>query len=312
MSQRQPADSEPFDALKTAKVMGPLGIIAGRGSLPMFIADAATAGNVPVHIIGIRGEANDEIERFPHTWIKWGEVGKIFAALEKHGCNDLVIIGGVSRPDFKNIRVDVGALKALPFLLSLRKGGDDHVLSRVVRFFEQRGYRVHGAGDVLPELLMPEGTLTQRAPSADDETDMALAFKVVRALGQLDIGQAAVVASGRVLAVEAAEGTDAMLDRCAELKRQGRSYGTASGVLVKAPKPGQEERVDMPTIGPETIVRAAEAGLSGIAVAAQHVLIAECKRTIDTANERKVFLYGTPWAEQEPGNAGETGNKPDA
>lgn len=299
MSQRQAADKEPSDTLKTGTVTGPLGIIAGRGSLPTFIAEAANADGMPVHIVGIQGEADADIERFPHTWIKWGEVGKLFAALEKDSCTDLVIIGGVRRPDFKNVRIDLGAIKALPFLLSLRKGGDDHVLSRIVRFFEQRGYRVHGAGDVLPELLMPEGTLTRRGPSADDEADMAHAFEVVRSLGRLDIGQAAVVANGYVLAVEAAEGTDAMLERCAEIKRQGRSHGTGLGVLVKAPKPGQEERVDMPTIGPETIHKAAEAGLSGIAVAAQHVLIAECKRTIDAANERKLFLYGAPWDEPE-------------
>lgn len=296
MSHRRAADSEPSDALNVA---GPLGIIAGRGSLPAFIADAATAHNVPVHIVAIRGEADPDIERFPHTWIKWGEVGKVFLALDKNGCKDLVIIGGVSRPDFKNVRIDLGALKALPFLLSLSKGGDDHILSRIVRFFEQKGYRVHGAGDVLPELLVPEGTLTRRSPSTGDEADMALGFEVVRTLGKLDIGQAAVVSNGYVLAVEAAEGTDAMLERCADIKRQGRSHGTGTGVLVKAPKPGQEERVDMPTIGPETMLNAAEAGLSGVAVAAQHVLIADYNRTIAIANERKLFLYGAPWGETE-------------
>jgi len=299
MSHRRAVDNAPSDATKTAKVSGPLGIIAGRGSLPTFIATAASADNIPVHIVGIQGEADPEIERFPHTWIKWGEVGKVFAALDSNGCKDLVIIGGVSRPDIKNVRVDIGAIKALPFLLSLRKGGDDHVLSRIVRFFEQKGYRVHGAGDVLPELLMPEGTLSRRAPSADDEADMALAFKVVRTLGRLDIGQAAVVSNGYVLAVEAAEGTDAMLDRCAEIKRQGRSHGSSAGVLVKAPKPGQEERVDMPTIGPETMLKAAKAGLSGVAVEAQHVLIAEYNRTIQVANDKKLFLYGAPSGETD-------------
>jgi len=295
MSQRQAADSGSSSAPKAAKVRGPLGIIAGRGSLPPFIAETASADNIPFHIVGIRGEADPAIERFPHTWIKWGEVGKLFGALKKNGCNDLVIIGGVNRPDFDNVRFDLGAIKTLPFLLSLAKGGDDHILSRIVRFFEEQGYRVHGAGDVLPELLMPQGNLTARKPSAEDKADMELAFETVRALGTLDIGQAAVVSKGHVLAVEAAEGTDAMLARCAEIKRQGRSHGGAGGVLVKAPKPGQEERIDMPTIGPETVHRAAEAGLAGVAVAAGHVLLAERKRVIDDANERKLFLYGAPW-----------------
>ena len=296
MSHRRAADSEPSEALKVA---GPLGIIAGRGSLPAFIADAATADNVPVHIVAIQGEADPDIERFPHTWIKWGEVGKVFSALDKSGCKDLVIIGGVTRPHIKNVRIDFGAVRALPFLLSLRKGGDDRILSRIVRFFEQNGYRVHGAGDVLPELLVPEGTLTQRAPSAEDKADMVLAFEVVRALGRFDIGQGAVIASGYVLAVEAAEGTDAMLERCADIKRRGRSHGTGPGVLVKAPKPGQEERVDMPTIGPETMLNAAAAGLSGVAVAARRVLIADYNRTLEIANDRKLFIYGAPQDETD-------------
>ena len=188
---------------EVANIEGPLGIIAGRGPLPCVLAEAASARGLPLHIVGIRGEAREEIERFPHTWVKWGEIGKMFRALDKNGCGDLVIIGGVNRPDFSNVRLDLGAIKTLPFILSLGKGGDDHVLSRVVRFFEEKGYRVHGAGDVAPELLANEGPLGDRRPSADDEADIDMAFQVVRALGRLDVGQAAVVARGHVLAVEA-------------------------------------------------------------------------------------------------------------
>jgi UDP-2,3-diacylglucosamine hydrolase len=263
------------------------------------IAAAAVARKIPVHIVAIQGEAAEEIERFPHTWIKWGEVGKLFAALDTNHCTDLVIIGGVNRPDFDNVRFDLGAIKTLPFLLSLAKGGDDYLLSRIVRFFEQKGYRVHGAGDVLPALLVTEGTLTTKGPSSDDRADIATAFKVVRALGHLDIGQAAVVAKGHVLAVEAAEGTDALLERCATVRKQGRTHGSQTGVLVKAPKPGQEERIDMPTIGPQTMHKAAAAGLAGVAVAAGHVLMAEQAETIKAANDHKLFLLGEPWRDAD-------------
>ncbi len=133
-----------------------------------MLAASAVARGLPLHIVAIRGEAREEIERFPHTWIKWGEIGKMFAALDKNDCGDLVIIGGVNRPDLTNVRFDLGALKTLPFLLSLGKGGDDHVLSRIVRFFEDKGYRVHGAGDVAPELLAGAGKLGDKAPSAED------------------------------------------------------------------------------------------------------------------------------------------------
>lgn len=273
-------------------IAGPIGIIAGRGPLPCVVAEAASARGLRLHIVGIRGEARDEIERFPHTWVKWGEIGKMFRALDQNGCADLVIIGGVDRPDFSNIKLDLGAIKTLPFILSLGKGGDDHVLSRVVRFFEEKGYRVHGAGDVAPELLAGEGALGERSPCADDEADIELGFEVVNALGRLDVGQAAVVARGHVLAVEAAEGTDAMISRCAELRRLGKAPRAPSGVLVKSPKPGQERRVDLPTIGPETAIRAAEAGLAGIAVAAGQVLMADRAATVAAADRLGLFLVG--------------------
>src|SRR5262245_65952086 len=107
----------------------------------------------------------------------------MFRALDKNGCGDLVIIGGVNRPDFSNVRLDLGAIKTLPFILSLGKGGDDHVLSRVVRFFEEKGYRVHGAGDVAPELVAGEGVLGARAPSGGEGADTGLAVGVVGGLG---------------------------------------------------------------------------------------------------------------------------------
>ena len=282
---------------EVANIEGPLGIIAGRGPLPCVVADAASARGLPLHIVGIRGEARDEIERFPHTWVKWGEIGKMFRALDQNGCGDLVIIGGVNRPDFSSIKLDLGAITTLPFILNLGKGGDDHVLSRVVRFFEEKGYRVHGAGDVAPELLAGGGVLSDKSPSADDEADIEMAFQVVSALGRLDVGQSAVVAKGHVLAVEAAEGTDAMLSRCAELRTLGKAPRAPSGVIAKAPKPGQEQRVDLPTIGPETVGKAAEAGLAGIAVAAGQVLMADRAATIAAANRHGLFLVGKVWSE---------------
>ena len=245
-----------------AAIIGRLGIIAGRGPLPCVLAESAEARGLSLHIVGIRGETRAEIERFPHTWTRWGELGKLLAALDEHGCRDIVIIGGVDRPDFTKMRFDFGAIRNLPYIAGLRTGGDDHVLSRVVRFFEGKGYRVHGADDVAPEL------------------------------GRFDVGQAAVVANRHVLAVEAAEGTDAMLLRCAELRRSGRAGRSGRGVIVKAPKPGQERRVDLPTIGAETLKKAAEAGLAGVAVAAGRVLMAEPAATVEAANKLGLFLVG--------------------
>jgi UDP-2,3-diacylglucosamine hydrolase len=277
---------------------GPLAIIAGSGTLPCAVAEAAEARGREVHILAIRGEADAAISRFPHTWLKWGEVGKLFATLEDQGCRDLVIIGGVKRPNLAKVRFDFGAIKNLPFLLSLGMGGDDHVLSSVVRFLEGKGYGVHGAGDVAPELLAEAGKLGAKAPSPEDIADIEQAFRVIAALGRLDVGQAAVVVKGHVLAVEAAEGTDAMLARCAELRRDGAQRRRApTGVLAKAPKPEQEARVDLPTIGPETVKRAAEARLAGIALAAGRVLIADRAATIAAADAHGLFVFGYPWTD---------------
>jgi len=294
MSQRQPAETGVRRSREPVNIEGPLAIIAGGGQIPCIVADSVTARGLPVHIFGIRGEASETIERFPNTWVKWGELGKLFSNCEKIGCRDLVIIGGVSRPDFANVKFDFGAIKNLPFIFSLSKGGDDHVLSNIVRFFESKGFRVHGAGDMAPELLVGEGNLTKMRPTADDLADIEIGLNVVRELGRLDVGQAAVVAKGYTLAVEAAEGTDAMLERCAELRKSGRARGR-TGVLVKAPKPGQEERIDMPTIGPATVWKAAAAGLAGIAVAADRVLMAERAATIDAADQNEIFLLGRNW-----------------
>lgn len=293
MSQRRAKVELPERQADTAKGEGPLAIIAGGGTLPCALADAAMANGRTVHILGIRGEADEKITRYPHTWLKWGEVGKLFSTLEDQGCRDLVIIGAVARPDLANVRFDFGTIRNLPFLLSLGVGGDDHVLSSVVRFLEAKGYRVHGAGDVAPKLLAAEGPLGAKTPTQNDRDDIEMGFRVVSALGRLDVGQAVVVVKGHVLAVEAAEGTDAMLARCAELRKErgGRRRGPA-GVLVKAPKPGQEERVDLPTIGPETVERAARAGLAGIAVSAGRVLIADRAAVLGAANKHGLFLFG--------------------
>jgi len=295
---------KPRDAVAIA---GPLGIIAGRGPLPCVLAESAEARGLPLHIVGIRGETREEIERFPHTWTRWGELGKLLAALDDHGCRDIVIIGGVDRPDFTKMRFDFGAIRNLPYIAGLRSGGDDHVLSRVVRFFEGKGYRVHGADDVAPELLAGIGPLGDKVPSAEDSADIDMAFQVVRALGRFDVGQAAVVANGHVLAVEAAEGTDAMLLRCAELRRTGRAGRSGRGVIVKAPKPGQERRVDLPTIGAETLNKAAEAGLAGVAVAAGRVLMAEPTATVAAANKLGLFLVGHTLADDAKGDATKPG-----
>ncbi len=269
---------------------GPLGILAGNGHLPLEVANEVSARGRAVHIVGLQGSATPEIERHPHTWVNLGRVGAMLRAFRSAGCQEIVILGGVRRPDLKTLRVDTGFFVNLPAILGLMRGGDDSVLRRVVRFFEGQGFRVIGAQDVAPSLLMGSAVLGPAALADHHRRDIETGFALISALGGLDVGQAVVIADGRPVAIEAAEGTDAMLERLARLRSQGR--GGAGGVLVKAPKPGQELRVDLPTIGPRTIIAAAAAGLSGVAVAADGVLLAERDQLRESLEKTGVFLAG--------------------
>jgi DUF1009 family protein len=268
-----------------------LGILAGGGRLPLMVAESVVARGGHVHIAGIIGAADPDIARFPHTWVNLGQIGRIVATLSGEGRNELVIAGSVRRPDVWTIRPDAGFFTCLPQVFSLFAGGDDSVLSRVVRFFEAKGLTVRGAHEVAPDLLAAAGQLGAVALNRQGLADAMLGFAVRAALGPLDAGQAVAVADGRVLAIEGAEGTDAMLERIAGLAR-ANGDDARRGVLTKGPKPGQELRVDMPAIGPRTIELAVAARLAGIAVEAGAVLILDREETTRAADAHGCAIEG--------------------
>jgi len=272
---------------------GPVGIVAGAGTLPAEVAAAVRAAGRRAVVIGIRGEADPALDTLGAEWVEWGQVGRLFDLLAREGCREIVLVGGISkRPDFRSIIGDFGTLKRLPRILATLAGGDDSVLRKVLRIFEAEGITIVGAHEVAPGLVAGEGPLGRHRPSADSLDDIARGAGVIRALAPFDVGQAAIVVSGRIVAIEAAEGTDALIERCTALKAARRVSKGGRGVLVKRSKPGQDLRVDLPTIGPETIRRAAEAGLDGIAVEAGRVLIAERPAAIARADAAGLFVFG--------------------
>ncbi|TYC58619.1 DUF1009 domain-containing protein [Rhodobacterales bacterium] len=281
-----------------------LALVAGNGTLPLQIAHALEAAGRPFQIVAIKGEADEATRLRAATELGWGEIGRLYAFLGKTGCEDVLLIGGVSkRPDFTSILGDFGTLKRLPTIIRALAGGDDSLLTKVIRLFEDEGFRVVGIKDVAPQLLASSGVLGKVQPADADWRDLQLALKATEKLGELDIGQAAVAVGGRVVALEGAEGTDLMLERCADLKRVGRIRAKGrSGVLVKTAKPNQDLRVDLPTVGPRTIDLAVAAGLAGIAVEAQGALIAEKEQTLGRANEAGLFIVGIDRTVLEPDN----------
>jgi UDP-2,3-diacylglucosamine hydrolase len=286
VASQTPQAAAPDDA-------GALGIICGGGSLPLAVADAASRHGRRVVMFALRGFADGEVERYPCHWIVLGALGRFFRLLRQEGCRDLVFIGSLTRPTFGRFRLDLATIRRLPRIAHAFRGGDDHLLARIARMIEDEGFRILGAHEVAPEILLPEGALGSRRPGEGDLADIARGLELLAATGPFDIGQAAVVAGRHVLAVEAIEGTDRMLERIVTLRQEGRIRVPAgTGVLVKAPKPQQDRRFDLPTIGPETVAAVARAGLAGLAAVAGAAIVAEPQRLAQLAEARGVFVVG--------------------
>ncbi|MBM3528678.1 MAG: LpxI family protein [Alphaproteobacteria bacterium] len=279
---------------------GALAIICGGGSLPYALADAAIRRGRRVILFALRGWADPaRVAAYPHHWSWMGQFGRFIRIATREGCRDVVFIGSVGRPSILQLRPDIRVLGLLPRILRLFRGGDDRLLSGVGRIFEEHGFRLMGPKDVAPELLMPLGPVGAREPGARDQADIAYGLSLLRATSPFDIGQAAIVADNHVLALEGPEGTDATMARVAELRRSGR-IRAPGGVLIKALKLGQDQRIDLPSIGPQTIASAAAAGLSGVAVVAGTTIVAEPERIAAEADRCGIFLVGVPADETAP------------
>ena len=277
----------------------PLGIVCGAGTFPIAVAEAVRRRGRPVVLLALRGFADPAVERFPHEWMPFGAFGKSVKLARKHGVRDLVVIGSVLRPKLLDFRLDWTTLRLLPRLARFYRGGDDHLLSGVAELLDEYGFRLRSVAEVAPEILVPAGILGAHRPAAEDEADIVFGLDLLRALGPFDVGQAVAISARRVLAVEAAEGTTGMLTRLAKLRKSGRlKLADRAGVLVKAPKPGQSRRIDLPAIGAETVAQAAAAGLRGIAVEAGGTIVPDAVAMVRAADQAGLFLLGVPAREE--------------
>ncbi|MDB5418624.1 MAG: hypothetical protein JWP50_2043 [Phenylobacterium sp.] len=273
--------------------MKKLGLIAGGGGLPVEIAEHCERSGRALFVVRLKGFAGAGLEPYAGAEVGLAELGKCFRLLRRAGCEAICLAGNVARPDFSALVPDLRGLAVLPGAILAATKGDDGLLRFLVREFEKEGFHVEGAHEVMEDLTLPLGLLGARSPSDRDRADAQRALEVARAIGRLDIGQAAVVCRGLVLAVEAQEGTAAMLQRVGDLPEAIRGKpGAAAGVLAKAPKPIQETRVDMPTIGLATIQAAASLGLSGIVGEAGRLLVLDREAVIAAADELGLFILG--------------------
>jgi DUF1009 family protein len=273
-----------------------LGIIAGGGDLPRAVAASARAGGREVFVIGLTGsldEGDDWIGDFPHEVMSPGAPGRAFKSFRREGVTDILLAGKVDRPDFSDLKLDMKGLALLPRALKAARQGDDALLRFLVAMFEEEGFRAIGVAEAAPGLVCGEGVLGRHTPDDAHRADMERGFAIVKALGALDVGQAAVVCEGLALAVEAAEGTDRMIERIATLRQALRGTPRQRrGVLVKALKPTQDAKTDMPVIGVATVERAAAAGLAGIGLEAGGALIVDKALVAAKADALGLFVAG--------------------
>jgi DUF1009 family protein len=279
--------------------MTKLGLIAGGGALPLEIAKACEEADRPLFVIRLKGFADAALNTYEGIDSGLAEMGKGIKALKQAGCGSVCFAGIVKRPDFSALIPDMRGLASLPGAIMAARRGDDALMRYMLGEFEKEGFLIEGAHEIGARLTLGAGTLGRVSPREEHRADILHALDVARAIGRLDIGQAAVVVRGLVLAVEAQEGTDAMLARCAGLPAVLRGSAEApAGVLAKAPKPTQERKVDMPTIGVATVMAAAEAGLAGIVGEAGALLVVDREAVIRRANDLGLFIVGEPRASE--------------
>jgi UDP-2,3-diacylglucosamine hydrolase len=271
-----------------------LAIIAGRGNLPRMLADECARIGRPYVVVHIAGMTLDWLSGHPLIEAEFERFGALFDALRASDCPSVVFAGGVDRPDLDMARLDAKTQEILPVMAAKMAGGDGGTLQAVADIFEAEGFQIEAAHEVLAGLLAPEGVIGAIAPTKADLADISRAVQITSALGTVDVGQGAVVAQGLCLGLESLQGTDAMLRFVASSMDLRPDPEGARGVLFKGAKPGQDRRMDMPAIGPDTIENAAKAGLGGVALGAGAVLILERDKTIAAADRIGLFLYGLP------------------
>lgn len=280
---------------------GPVAIVAGGGRLPIQLIEHLEQTGQDYRVLAFRGFAAPELRKKAHANVDLLDLKTIMNTIDGWKPRAVSLVGAVRRPGFSALLGAYSALRNMQEVKEVITRGDDQVLRGAVMLIEERGHRVIGAHELAPDLVAARTLSTSLQPSEDDRQAITVGIDLLASLSAFDIGQGAVVARNHVLAIEGPEGTDRMLVRVAGLRQSwfGLRRRKEGGVLIKAAKRGQDLRVDMPTIGPRTMIEAAKAGLSGIAIGAGSTFVLEQEETLRTADRLGLFLIAVdlPWME---------------
>jgi len=280
---------------------GPIAILAGAGQLPIQLVNHLERTGQEVRVLAFRGFADTKLQRRAHATVDLLDLKTITSTLEGWRPQAVSLVGAVRRPGFSALLSAYSLLRNMHEVKEVITRGDDQVLRGAVMLLEERGHRVVGAHELAPDLVASRSLTGKLTPNADDRETIGFGLDLLISLSAFDIGQGAVIARRHVLAIEGPEGTDRMMRRVMKMRQSWFSLRRREegGLLIKAAKRGQDLRVDMPTIGPRTIVEAAKAGLSGIAVGAGSTFVLEQEKTLHTADRLGLFLVAVdlPWME---------------
>ncbi|MDH5723114.1 MAG: UDP-2,3-diacylglucosamine diphosphatase LpxI [Alphaproteobacteria bacterium] len=264
-----------------------IGIITGGGDLPRKVIAYCDEHDISVFLICFEGHTDKETaEGRESLWVGLGEAGKIMNTLKKNDVYDLVMAGKIKRPNLRSLKTDLKGAQIIS-RIGLKAMGDDGLLGALRKELEQEGFTLHGVEKFSEGLIAKSGPIGKYKPLEEDWSSIQHGFNIAQEIGRLDIGQSVIVQDGVIMGVEGAEGTDALIERCASLlKKERRAF------LVKTCKPQQDKDMDLPTIGPDTIMQAYKSGLSGIIIHAENSIILDIKAIAKKADSYKIFVYG--------------------
>jgi UDP-2,3-diacylglucosamine hydrolase len=264
--------------------MASLGIIAGQGQLPGLVAHGSSRDSIFVVLKGVEPDLPAGASVINAAFERLGEM---FSAMKSAGIEQVVFCGGMARPDLDPARLDAFTSEAMPKLMAGFARGDDFLLRVIIELFESEGFSIIGAHELVADLTLSPGCFSITKPSDSELADARRGMEILNVISPLDLGQGCAVASGLCLGMETLQGTDALLDFVGKTAPHLRR---SAGVFVKAPKNNQDLRIDMPTIGPETVAAVQRAGLAGIVVSANKVMVVEREATVDAINAAGLFL----------------------
>ena len=266
-----------------------IGIYAGKGVLPIKVAENIVKSNKKVFIIAIKGLTDRNIEKFPHQWMRFGQIGLAMRLLKKNNCKKLVIIGGAKIPNFFFLFPDFFGLKLFFSLFIIRKSGDAEIIKTIINYIEKKvKIKIVGADNFLADILMTKGNLTNTDIKSSNINDIDLAIKICSEIGNSDTGQACIVSNGKAIIAEDINGTDFMLYKAIKEK----NHEISGGFLIKMLKPIQDKRVDLPTVGLNTLKLINELGLNGIVLEDKKAFLVDKDKMIEYANQKNLFIYG--------------------